>query len=85
MANEKKYVPSTFGKVVTFQDGGEVYNLDFINKDELIGFINENADSKGAFRIQIQKQKNDPSKLSVSLNTYQPKPKDGDDSNSLPF
>lgn len=83
MANEKKYVPSTFGKVITFQDGGEVYNLDFVNADELVGFIQENKDSKGAFRIQIQKQRNDPSKLSVSLNTYQPKPKDED--NSLPF
>lgn len=83
MANEKKYVPSTFGKVVTFQDGGEIYNLDFINKDELISFINENADAKGAFRIQVQKQKNDPTKLSVTLNTYVPKQKD--DGDSLPF
>ena len=84
MAQEKVYLKSTFGKVVTFQDGGEVYNIDFVNTDELIDFINEHKDAKGAFRIQVQKQRNDPSKLSVSLNTYQPKPKD-DDNGGLPF
>lgn len=86
MAQEKQYLPSTFGKVVTFQDGGELFNIDFVNAEELVGFINQNKDAKGAFRIQISKQKNDQSKLTVTLNTYVPKVKAEDDgSTDLPF
>lgn len=86
MAQEKQYLPSTFGKVVTFQDGGELFNIDFVNAEELVGFINQNKDAKGVFRIQISKQKNDQSKLSVTLNTYVPKVQVEEDGGSdLPF
>lgn len=83
--NEKVYLPSTFGKVVTFQDGGEIINVDFIDADSLTKFITDNSvDNK--FRITIQKQKNDPTKASITLNTYTPKVQvEEEDGDSLPF
>lgn len=72
MATEKVYVPSTFGNVKSFDNGGELINVDFINVDELKKFIDSNS-SDGKFRIVVQKQLNDPTKASVTLNTYQPK------------
>lgn len=88
--NSKVYVPSTFGNVKTFDNGGEIINIDFINAKELIDFIGKNSEDN-KFRIEVQKQKNDPSKASVTLNTWKPKPKretvdiTGNDDGSLPF
>ena len=70
--NSKVYVPSTFGNVKTFDNGGEIINIDFINAKELIDFISKNSEDN-KFRIEVQKQKNDPSKASVTLNTWKPK------------
>lgn len=84
-----QYVPSTFANIKTFQDNNEIINVDFINKDELISFIEANSvDNK--FKLTIQKQKNDPTKASVTLNTYKPKPSSVDINSSsedddLPF
>lgn len=72
MANEKTYVPSTFANVKSFDNGGELINIDFINVSELKKFIDANS-TDGKFRIVVQKQLNDPTKASVTLNTYQPK------------
>lgn len=81
MANEKFYVPSTFGNVKSFDNGGELINIDFIDAKGLIDFIKKNSpDNK--FRIVVQKQQSDPSKASVTLNTYQPKQQESD---GLPF
>lgn len=85
MAQEKKYLP-VFGKVHTFSDSNEVYQLS-AKAEEFIKFIKENTNSKGYINLDINKQKNDPSKLSVSLNTFEPKSSvssQGDDS-GLPF
>ena len=71
MAQEKKYLPLG-GKVITFNNGGEIYSL-FGKSDELIKFIKENTNTNGYFNFDVNKQKNDPSKLSVSLNTFEPK------------
>lgn len=71
MAQEKKYLPLG-GKVRTFDNGGEIYSL-FGKSDELIKFIKENTNSNGYFNFDVNKQKNDSSKLSVSLNTFEPK------------
>lgn len=79
---EKKYVPGAFGRVYTFNDSSEVYNVDFIDLKALSDFVKENA-TEGKFRIQIQKQRNDPTKLSISLNTYQPKAKEEEKEESL--
>lgn len=85
MAQEKKYLPLG-GKVRTFDNGGEIFSL-FGKSDELIKFIKENTNSNGYFNFDVNKQKADPSKLSVSLNTFEPKASvQGDDSEpSLPF
>lgn len=89
---EKKtvYVPSTFAKIKTFEDNNEIINIDFIDSKELIKFIESNSvDNK--FKLTIQKQKNDPTKASVTLNTYKPKPSSVDinssseDDDDLPF
>lgn len=86
MAQEKKFVDGVFGKVFTFQNGGEVYQLS-AKAEEFIKFIKENTNSKGYINLDINKQKNDPSKLSVSLNTFEPKASVGsqDEEDSLPF
>lgn len=87
MAQEKKFVDGVFGKVFTFQNGGEVYQLS-AKADELIKFIQDNKNSKGYINLDINKQKNDPTKLSVSLNTFEPKASSSnndDDGSSLPF
>lgn len=87
---EKTFLPSTFANVKTFDNGGEIINIDFINAKELIDFIGKNSEDN-KFRIEVQKQKNDPSKASVTLNTWKPKPKretvdiTGNDEDSLPF
>lgn len=86
----KVYVPSTFGNVKTFDNGGEIINIDFTDAKGLIDFINKNSEGN-KFRIEVQKQRNDPSKASVTLNTWKPQqrveaPVDGDDaSDLLPF
>jgi len=88
----KVYVPSTFGNVKTFSNGGEIINVDFVDAKALIEFIKKNSEDN-KFRIEIQKQKNDPTKASVTLNTWKPKPQSGgislndseDDSGDLPF
>lgn len=67
----KVYVPSTFANVKSFDGGGEIYNIDFIDANELIDFIKKNS-TDNKFRIQVQKQRNDPSKASVTLNTWVP-------------
>lgn len=67
----KVYVPSTFANVKSFDGGGEIYNIDFINAKELIDFISNNS-TDNKFRIQVQKQRNDPTKASVTLNTWVP-------------
>lgn len=87
----KVYVPSTFGRVTTFQDGSEIWSIDFTKADELIKFINDNKKSDGSFRIQASKQRNDATKLSISVNDYEPKPKavdvtnEEDSGGDLPF
>lgn len=73
---EKIYVPGTFGNVFEFQDGGCVYNIDIIDLKAFSDFVKKYKTSDDKLRLQIQKQKNDPKKLSVSLNTFQPKPKE---------
>lgn len=67
----KVYIPSTFVNVKSFEGGGEIYNIDFINAKELIDFINKNS-TDNKFRIQVQKQLNDPTKGSATLNTWVP-------------
>lgn len=85
-SKQKVYVPSTFGNVKTFDNGGELINIDFTDAEGLKKFIDENSVAN-KFRIVVQKQLNDPSKASVTLNTYQPKAKEesSDDSGDLPF
>lgn len=69
--NDKVYVPSTFANIRTFDNGGEIINIDFIDAKEFIKFIQANS-ADGKFKITVQKQK-DPTKASVTLNTYVPK------------
>ena len=84
MAQEKKYLPLG-GKVITFNNGGEIYSL-FGKSDELIKFTKENTNTNGYFNFDVNKQKNDPSKLSVSLNTFEPKASTGSQEDSgFPF
>ena len=86
MAQQEKklYLPKVFGNVRTFSDGSEIFNLDFIDVKELKSFIDANS-KDGKFRITVQKQRNDPSKASVSLNTYEAKQKVEQESDTLPF
>ena len=72
---EKVYLPATFGNLTTFDDGGWIANVDFTDLKAFSDFVKSNKTDDGKFRIQITQQRNDPSKLSVSLNTYQPKAK----------
>lgn len=87
---EKVYAP-LFGKVKTFSNGGEIWNIS-AKADELIKFIQDNKNSGGYININLSKQRNDETKLSASLDTFEPKKKegkfnldDGDDSGDLPF
>lgn len=73
MANEKKYANGVFGNVRTFQDGGEIYAIDIVDVEGFKQFLDENKGSDGKVRLDVSKQRNNPEKLSVSLNTYQPK------------
>lgn len=88
MAQEKKFVDGIFGKVFTFQNGGESYQLS-AKAEEFIKFIKENTNSKGYINFDVNKQKNDPTKLSVSLNTFEPKAQNNssnsNDDSGLPF
>lgn len=85
MAQEKKFVDGVFGKVFTFQNGGEVYQLS-AKSEEFIKFIKENTNPKGYINFDVNKQKNDQTKLSVSLNTFEPKATDNSqDGSGLPF
>lgn len=80
---EKVYVPATFGSVFEFNDGGEVWSIDIIDLKAFSDFVKENKTEDGKLRLQIQKQKNNPKKLSISLNTYQPKAKEEEKEESL--
>lgn len=73
---ERVYLPATFGNLITFEDGGWVANVDFTDLKAFSDFVKANKTDDGKFRIQITQQRNDPSKLSVYLNTYQPKAKE---------
>ena len=84
---EKVYAP-LFGKVKTFSNGGEIWNIS-AKADELIKFIQDNKNSGGYININLSKQRNDETKLSASLDTFEPKqkvaaPEDNDD-DGLPF
>lgn len=88
--NGKVYAP-IFGKVKAFSNGGEIWNIS-AKADELVKFINDNKNSGGYININLSKQRNDETKLSASLDTFEPKKKekqfnleDGDDSGDLPF
>jgi len=84
-SKQKVYVPSTFGNVKTFENGGELINIDFADAEGLKKFIDENS-VNNKFRIVVQKQLNDPTKASVTLNTYVPKSQDSEPEDSgLPF
>ncbi len=86
MAQEKKYLP-VGGKVKTFNNGGEIFSL-FGKSDELIKFIEENTNSNGYFNFDVAKQMKDQTKLSATLNTFEPKANNSssnDDTSDLPF
>ena len=85
---QKVYAP-LFGKVKTFSNGGEIWNIS-AKADELIKFIQDNKNSGGYININLSKQRNDETKLSASLDTFEPKKKDShidleDDPSDLPF
>jgi len=84
MANEKRYADGIFGKVFTFNNGGEVYKVS-IKVEDFAKFVKENA-KNGYLNLDVVKQMKDPTKLSISLDTFEPKPKEEvRDDNSLPF
>lgn len=70
-SNQQKVYAPFFGKVKTFNNGGEIFNISG-KADELIEFINKNKNSKGYINFDISKQRNDATKLSVSLDTWEP-------------
>lgn len=85
---QKVYAP-LFGKVKTFSNGGEIWNIS-AKADELIKFIQDNKNSGGYININLSKQRNDETKLSASLDTFEPKKKEGqidleDNPLDLPF
>lgn len=69
--NNKVYAP-IFGKVKTFSNGGEIWNIS-AKADELVKFINDNKNSGGYININLSKQRKDETKLSASLDTFEPK------------
>lgn len=69
--NKQKVYAPFFGKVKKFNNGGEIFNIGG-KADELIDFINKNKNSKGYINFDISKQRNDATKLSVSLDTWEP-------------
>ena len=79
------YVPSTFGNVFTFEGGAEVYNVDIVDLKAFGEFVKEHKTEDGKLRLQIRKQKNDPKKLSVTLNTYKSKTKVEEERDDFPF
>lgn len=88
--NGKVYAP-VFGKVKAFSNGGEIWNIS-AKADELVKFINDNKNAGGYININLSKQRNDETKLSASLDTFDPKKKeekfvleDNYDSGDLPF
>lgn len=87
--NKGKVYAPIFGKVKVFSNGGEIWNIS-AKADELVKFINDNKNSGGYININLSKQRNDETKLSASLDTFEPKKKEGqfdleDNSLDLPF
>ncbi len=78
MANEKVYVPKSYGKTRTTQFG-DIYNLDF-HAETLIEFVKANTDARGYFKISVSKQKTPKlrddgtimSDLTIALNNWKP-------------
>ncbi len=87
--NGKVYAP-IFGKVKAFSNGGEIWNIS-AKADELVKFINDNKNAGGYININLSKQRNDETKLSASLDTFEPKKKedhinlDDNTDDGLPF
>lgn len=78
MSNQKQdpiYVPGTFGNVVRYSSGEESWLVDFTDLKALSDFVKTHKTPEGKLRLQISKQRNDPSKLSIRLNTFVPKAK----------
>lgn len=85
---ETKYAKGVFGNYRSFDNGGEIYGLDIVNLEEFKTFLDESKGTDGKVRLNVQRQKADPSKLSISLNTYVPKGQPvstQDEDDDLPF
>lgn len=75
MAEQKQYVPKCGVKTVTFQDGGEMFKLNF-HAETLINFVKANTNEKGYITFGMTERR-EPSQYgdthSLWLDTWKPK------------
>ena len=79
MKEDKIYVGN--GKVVSFDNGGELYSVGICLTDLPKKFFREGNDGKKWINLRIAKQRANPKKLYVEVDTWMPNQSDDD----IPF
>ena len=79
---EVTYIGGMFGKMPKEDDKGFVVGRMSIKKADLIAFIEKQDPDDEWMNVDILQRKSDPTKLNFQLNTWKPKKKDGEESDT---